>query len=199
MLRKGNIKKQGTLSHALSFVNDLTGHCNRPTLYHASTTSDTPLHAAPLQLSSIQQQATKQQTMPCNTPGNEPHQPYAILSTDRLSSLDCEGKEQMVTGHGIALPESCTLSKGFPAFKSTAGGVEPLPPLSPEPDVKFHVSVRGWCTLQVVVPQKLFIMHSRTSFFPSSTLSLIDVKPDYDEGQQTIHLQVCCHKKRQAF
>ena len=112
-----------TLSHALSFVNDSTGHCNRPTLYHVSTTSDTPLHAAPLQLSSIQQQATKQQTMPCNTPGNEPHQPYAILSVDRLSSLDWEGNEQMVTGHGIALPESCTLSKGFPAFKSTPGGV----------------------------------------------------------------------------
>lgn len=44
--------------------------------------------------------------------------------------------------------------------------------------------------MQVVVPQKLFIMHSRNAFFPSSTLSLIDVRPDYDESQQTIRLQV---------
>ena len=45
--------------------------------------------------------------------------------------------------------------------------------------------------LQVIVPQKLFIMKSRKSFFPSNTVCLTDAVPDFDDIQHTIHLQVC--------
>lgn len=44
--------------------------------------------------------------------------------------------------------------------------------------------------LQVIVPQKLFIMKSRNSFFPSNTVCLTDAVPEYDDIQNTIHLQV---------
>ena len=43
---------------------------------------------------------------------------------------------------------------------------------------------------QVIVPQKLFIMKSRNSYFPSDTVCLTDVVAEYDDIQQTIHLQV---------
>ena len=44
--------------------------------------------------------------------------------------------------------------------------------------------------LQVIVPQKLFIMKSRNSFFPANTVCLTDAVSDYDDIQNTIHLQV---------
>lgn len=44
--------------------------------------------------------------------------------------------------------------------------------------------------LQVIVPQKLFIMKSRNSFFPANTVCLTDAVSDYDDVQNTVHLQV---------
>ncbi|DBA76239.1 TPA: hypothetical protein ACH3X1_009959 [Trebouxia sp. C0004] len=42
---------------------------------------------------------------------------------------------------------------------------------------------------QVIVPQKLFIMKTRNSFFPANTVCLTDGVSDYDDIQHTIHLQ----------
>ncbi|DBB11361.1 TPA: hypothetical protein ACH3X3_006783 [Trebouxia sp. C0006] len=41
----------------------------------------------------------------------------------------------------------------------------------------------------VIVPQKLFIMKTRNSFFPANTVCLTDAVSDYDDIQHTIHLQ----------
>jgi len=43
------------------------------------------------------------------------------------------------------------------------------------------------------VPQKLFIMKTRNSFFPANTVCLTDAVSDYDDIQHTIHLQVGLH------
>jgi len=45
----------------------------------------------------------------------------------------------------------------------------------------------------VIVPQKLFIMKTRNSFFPANTVCLTDVVSDYDDIQHTVHLQVGLH------
>lgn len=47
--------------------------------------------------------------------------------------------------------------------------------------------------VQVIVPQKLFIMKTRNSFFPADTVCLTDAASEYDDIQHTIHLQVGLH------
>ena len=45
----------------------------------------------------------------------------------------------------------------------------------------------------MIVPQKLFIMKTRNSFFPANTVCLTDAVSDYDDAQHTIRLQVGLH------
>lgn len=43
--------------------------------------------------------------------------------------------------------------------------------------------------LQLVVPQKLFLLHSQSSQHPSNAISLAGSRPDFDDVTHTIHLQ----------
>ena len=58
----------------------------------------------------------------------------------------------------------------------------------------FHLHcVEIGVAMQVIVPQKLFIMKSRSSFFPADTVCLSDVVTEYDDTQHTISVQVSMH------
>ena len=62
------------------------------------------------------------------------------------------------------------------------------------PDVVYGRAVdHSFVSIQVIVPQKLFIMKTRNSFFPANTVCLTDAVSDYDDIQHTIHLQVGLH------
>ena len=64
----------------------------------------------------------------------------------------------------------------------------------PLPDIASRLAVDDICvSVQVIVPQKLFIMKTRNSFFPANTVCLTDAVSDYDDIQHTIHLQVGLH------
>ena len=43
--------------------------------------------------------------------------------------------------------------------------------------------------LQLLVPQKLFLLHSQSSQHPSNAISLAGSRPDFDDVTHTIHLQ----------
>ena len=43
--------------------------------------------------------------------------------------------------------------------------------------------------MQLVVPQKLFLLHTQSSQHPSNAISLAGSRPDYDDVTHTIHLQ----------
>ena len=45
------------------------------------------------------------------------------------------------------------------------------------------------CCLQLVVPQKLFLLHSQSSQHPSNAIYLAGSRPDFDDVTHTIHLQ----------
>lgn len=64
-----------------------------------------------------------------------------------------------------------------------------------------HTARKGTCTaspgtrtpLQILTPRKLFILPTKVSVFPSTTLSLQEATPRYDDARGTIHLDVSEH------